>query len=294
MTMQPQGRPPLKQTPWQPPKPEVLQTYLDRHPSAAPSVWTQRGPLLMLGVLIAGALFVGGPAAWLLPWVGMIGLMIYGGRRLRQLQRLERRIERAQELAMLRHDRVALRSAWRLIPELQQQPMMQHRVILVIANGLESLGAYESAIVAYHRLLRDLSSDHPAAVHLKTRLAIASLMTDRLSDADEALRRLRGPIEPLQAGPIGATYRFASMLQAVRTAHYAEAIEESDGLLESLRPLGVDAGYGHALLAWCYRQRNDEGDAQQAEHWWDRATRLISESQLVQRLPELRGMVQRD
>lgn len=292
--MDPQARPPLKQTAWQPPKPEVLQTYLNRHPATPPSVWAQRGPLLMLGMLIAGALFVGGRTAWVLPWAGMIGLMIYGGQKLRKMQRLERRLERAQELAMLRHDRVALRSAWRLIPELQEHPMMQHRAILVIANGLESLGAYESAIVAYHRLLDDLSSDHPAAVHLKTRLAIASLMTDRLSDADEALRRLRGPIEPLQAGPIGATYRFASMLQAVRTAHYAEAIEESTGMLDALRPLGVDAGYGHALLAWCYRQRGDEGDTQQADRWWGRATRLISESQLIQRLPELRGMVQRD
>ncbi len=122
--------------------------------------------------------------------------------------------------------------------------------------------------------------------------AIASLFTHQLSDADDALRRLRGPVEALAQTPIDASYRFALLFQSVQTAHYAEAIDESDGLLEALRPMGVEAGYGHALLAWCFAQRNDadRDDASHARSWWQRATTLMPASALYARFPEIKGV----
>lgn len=275
---------------WKPPSAEALEAHLDRHAPEAPSPWLRRLPLMVLAGVVILALALRGPAAWLLPWLAFLGLIVYGSTRLRHVREFEKRLNRAQELAMLRHHRPALRSAWRLIPELVQHPAQQHRAVGVIAHVLDDLGGYDAAIVAYDRLLADLPDEHPGAVHLRVQRAIASLFTHQLSDADDALRRLRGPIEPFAESPIGAAYRFALLFQSVQTAHYAEAIEESDGLLEALRPLGVEAGYGHALLAWCFGQRNDaeRDDATQANTWWGRATTLLPAAAITARFPELR------
>lgn len=275
--------------PWNPPSAEALEAHLEAHPAQPTSPWLRRMPLIVLVVVIVLALTLGGPAAWLLPWFAFIGLIVYGGHRVQTVRRFERRISRAQELAMLRHHRPALRSAWRIIPELVQHPAQQHRAVAVLAHALDELGAYEPAMVAYDRLLEDLPDEHPGAVHLRVQRVIAALFTHRLSDADDGLRRLRGAVEPFAKSPIGAAYRFALLFQSVQTAHYAEAIEESAGLLEALRPLGVEAGYGHALLAWCFGQRGDTaaGDAAQAELWWQRATTLLPAAALRARFPEM-------
>lgn len=275
---------------WNPPTAEALEAHLDAHPAEPPSPWVRRMPLIVLVVVVVLALTLGGPAAWLLPWIAFVGLIVYGGQRMRAVRRFDRRLTRAQELAMLRHHRPALRSAWRIIPELENHPAQQHRAVAVIAHVLDDLGAYDAAMVAYDRLLEDLPDGHPGAVHLKVQRVIAALSTHRLSDADDGLRRLRGTVEPFEKSPIGAAYRFALLYQSVQTAHYAEAIEESAGLVEALRPLGVEAGYGHALLAWCFGQRNDEaaGDAAQAALWWRRATTLLPAAAIAARFPEMR------
>ncbi|MEM9418382.1 MAG: hypothetical protein AAGA25_04900 [Planctomycetota bacterium] len=276
---------------WRPPTPEALEAHLQRHPAITPSPWARRTPLFVLGGVIFLAVVMQGPAAWLLPWLALMGMILYGRQKLMARRSFERRLARAQELVTLRHHRPALRSAWRLIPELVQHPAQQHRAVAVLAHALDNVGAYDTAIVAYDRLLNDLPSEHPGAIHLKVQRAIASLFTYQLSDADDALRRLRGPVEPLTKTPIGASYRFALLFQSVQTAHYAEAIDESDGLIEALRPLGVEAGYGHALLAWCHAQRNDpeRDDANHAQSWWQRATTLLPASALRARFPEIKG-----
>ena len=278
--------------PWSPPTAEAVEQHLEAHRPAAASPWTRRMPLMILGGVVVLALLLQGPAAWVLPWAAFVGLIIYGGRRVRSQRRLERRVGRAHELAMLRYDRPALRSAWRLVPELIQKPALQHRAVLVIAQTLDRVGAYDAAIVAYDRLLEDLPEQHPGALGLKVNRAIAALHSERLSDADEALRRLRGPMESMAGTATDAAYRFALLFQSVRTAHYAEAIEESADLLETLRPLGIDAGYGHALLAWCHRQRNDPAadDITHAQRWWRRAVTLLPAAALRTRFPEIKGM----
>ena len=283
---------PRASTDWRPPSAEALAEHLEVHAPTPVSPWARRGPWLGFAVLVGLALAVGGVAAWLLPWAGFIGLIVYGGRRVRALRRLDARLNRAQELITLRHYRPALRQVWGLIEELQPHPAMQHRAVMILTQALDELGAHEAALIAYDRLLGDLPGEHPGAIYLKVHRAIASLFEHRLADADEALARLRGPVEEMPDSPAAAAFRFARLFQAVQTAHYHEAIAESDGLLESLRPWGVHAAYGHALLAWCYRQRNapDSGDPQQAARWWNRATTLMPAESLRQRFPLLQPL----
>lgn len=292
MTATTTNTPAISPPPWRPPTPEALEAHLREFAAEPPPPWVQRAPLILLGVVVVLALVLQGPAAWLLPWLAFVGLLIYGRQKVTALRGFEKRLARAQELVMLRHHRPALRSAWRIIPELVNHPAQQHRAVAVLVHALDDIGAYETAIVAYDRLLDDLPRDHPGATHLKVQRAIASLFTHQLSDADDALRRLRASVEPLAKTPIGASYRFALLFHSVQTAHYAEAIEESGGLVEALRPLGVDAGYGHALLAWCFAKRNDadRDDARQARSWWQRATTLLPASALQARFPEFKGM----
>ncbi|MEM7624374.1 MAG: hypothetical protein AAF333_01965 [Planctomycetota bacterium] len=282
---------PTTPTPWRPPSPEALEAHFAQHPPRPAGPWAQRTPLFVLVGVVLLALAIGGPAAWLLPWGAFVGLLVYGSQKVNAMRRFEARLARAAELATLRHHRPALRSAWRLIPELADHPALQHRAVVVIAQVLDQLDAHDAAIVAYNRLLDDLPGGHPGATMLKIHRAIAALFTHQLSDADDALRRLRGPVEEFDdATPTAAAYRFALLFQSVQTAHYAEAIEESGDLLDALRPLGIDAGYGHALLAWCHRQRNDAEaqDDVQARTWWRRATALVPAAALVRRFPELR------
>jgi tetratricopeptide (TPR) repeat protein len=284
--------PPETKTTWHAPTAEALAEHLRDHAAQLPSVWVRRAPLFVIGFLIAIALIAGGPGGWLLPWLGFLGLIVYGGRRLRKVRSLEARLNRAQELATLRHHRAALRAGWNLIRDTQAHPPLQHRAVVAVVQCLDEVGAHDAAIVGYDRLLDDLPPEHPGAAYLQTHRAIAALFTDRLSDADETLRRLRGPVEELPGSPTRAAYRFAKLFQAVRTAHYAEGIAESDGLVEALRPLGIDAGYGHALRSWCHRRRDDAqlDDAAEAQRWWQRAVTLVPAAALRQRFPELREL----
>lgn len=154
--------------------------------------------------------------------------------------------------------------------------------------------------MAYDRLLADLPGDHPGAVYLKIFRAISSLFEDRLADADETLRRLRGPVEAMPGSPAAAAYRFALLFQAVKTARYDDAIAESDGLIPALQPWGIQAGYGYALLAYCYQQsprtappapHDSASESSSLAHlWWERATALLSPHALRQRFPELATM----
>ena len=275
------------ETAWSPPTAEALGEHLAAHPPRRTPPWVARLPLVVLGAALGVGLLVGGPAGYLLPWAALIGMVVYGSAQVRRAQGLSSRTERAHELALLRHYRPALRSAWRLVPDLAIQPLLQHRAVAIIAHCLDDLHAHEAALVAYDRLLRDLPDEHPGAVMLTIQRAVAELSTHRLADADESLRRLRSRVEAFPASPVDAAYRYALLYQSVQTAHYAEGIAESSGLVDALRPLGLEAGYGHALRAWCHAQRDEPGEA---ETWWARATSLLPPRVLVARFPLLEAI----
>ena len=232
-------------------------------------VLTRTAASLLIGCVMIGALM--GLTHW----------------RLRRLRRLEARIVDAQELAMLRHHFPAFLLAWELMPAASAAPMLHGRLVAFIALCLDHLQAYDAAIVGYDHLIGHLPQDHPGSVQLQIQRAVAQLQTDRLTDADDAIRRLRGSAETMRSTATRAAYRLAQLLQHVRTNHFADATALAGELVNDLRPLGVDAAYGHALMALSYQRLDDAAARAQAAVWWSRATLLMPPSALVDRFREL-------
>jgi hypothetical protein len=229
-----------------------------------------------------------------LPWVGLAWLFGHNWVRAQRAMRLESQVRKSQETAMLRRYPRSLREAWRILPQATPMPALHSQTVAMISHCLDSLGCYDAAIVGYDYLLQRLPPGEAITVHIGVSRANAALGAERLSDADDSIRRLRGAVEPFKDTTISAAYRLAQLAQQVRTHHFAEGAEENDDLIEALRPLGIEAGYGHALLALCHykqNQRDGEADPQPsrdaARLWWDRATLLLPPATLLQRYPEL-------
>jgi len=278
-----------------PPSPKQVGAHLNQHPASPPSVWSIRTPLLIAAGLIVLSIAMDGPVGSLLLWVALGWLFGHSAYRTHKAQVLETLVRKSQELAMLRRYPEALRRAWRLLPKAQGNPMLHSQTVAMISHCLDALGAFDAAIVGYDYLLKRMPPGQPITVHLGVSRAFASLGAENLSDADDALRRLRGAVEPFDHTPISAAYRLTRLAQQVRTHHFADAVQQRDGLLEALRPLGVEAGYGHALMALCYTQQpQPDGDdsIDQTRKWWDRATLLLPPGTLIDRFPELKPLAE--
>jgi len=279
-----------------PPSADQVKAYLDKFPPRPPSralVWTgliamgialmltfsQTGGLLpFFGLMLAGAVFV--------------ALMI----RAWWLRELERRVGYAVEVGVWRDYPRSLRTAWLLLPRVTTVPQLHGRVVALIADSLDHQSAWDSAIVAYDMMLHHLPGDHPAAIQLRVRRATAQLFGDQLADADDELRKLRGVIDRFAGSVIAAGYRFAQLAQHVLTHHDDDAVAMADALLDDLRPLGIDAAFGHALLALSYQRlesRTQEPEAiEQSGRWWGHATLLLPVDVLVYRLDMLRPLAE--
>lgn len=282
-----------------PPTPDRLAQHLAEHPAV--SRRSMHG--LTLPVVVAGAVLLG-MVMLLVPALGMLivlvplGAVVWLAARVQKARALQQQVTRAWELAMLRDYRVALRRAWTLLPNVTAHPQLHARCVAVIAQVLDELACYDSAMVAMDHLLDRLPERHPMAIQVKLQRVNAALCADHLADADDALRKLRGTVEPLPDGTLTAGYRLARLVQDVRTGHFADAAQHAEDTARDLRPLGVHAGYGYGLLAYCQHQlalRNDDADvaAQQhgdAQRYWDQATLLIPPAALAQRYRELSGM----
>ena len=251
-------------------------------PQQASRFWSI-APLVVLGVVAGFTFTSSGILAALMPFVIVIGLMFAMGWRVRSLRRLEQRAVRVPELAMMRYDVQALRLGWRLLPQLRTLHELHGRTVAVMAMCLDQVGAYEAAIVAYDDLILRLPSDHPTTLQLVIQRTIVQLMCDDLTDADDALRRLRGMVEPFASTPIGASYHLAGLLQQVQTHHFADALDHAENLVEQLRPLGIDAGYGYALMALSHYKTNGPD----ADTWWSHATMLLPPATLIARFSQL-------
>jgi hypothetical protein len=117
----------------------------------------------------------------------------------------------------------------------------------------------------------------------------ALLAADRLVDADDELRRLRDLTETDEPNPLAAAMTLAQLWQRIVTNHFDDAAAMRHHLVEKLRPLGVEAGYGYALLHHPAAHTSTtpiDADAD-AHTWWRRATLLLSPAALVHRLPML-------
>lgn len=279
-------------THFQPPTAQQLEDHLLAHPPSPPTPWQQRIPWIVAMVLILLSFAVTGPISGLLPWIAIAWLLGHSSIRTRRALSLQARVKRTQEIAMLRRYTQALRLGWDLLPQAAISPQLHGHTVAMIAHSLDTLGHYDAAIVGYDYLLSRLPSDQPIAVHIGVSRAAAALGAERLSDADDSIRRLRGAVEPYAHTPISAAYRLVQLTQQVRTHHFDQGVEESQGLVDDLRPLGVEAGYGHALLALCHyhhpQNDNDTQDHQQAARtWWQQATLLLPPDTLIKRFPEL-------
>jgi tetratricopeptide (TPR) repeat protein len=278
-----------------PPTPDQLAEHLDQYPPRAVSGWGVWGPVGGVAILAMLGLAAGGPLALLLPWAAVLGLLLYLSYRVRRSRDLEAQTSAAQELAMLRQFPEALRTAWRLLPQLSQYPLLHARVVALMAHCLDQVKQYEAALVGYDYLIEHLPADNPGVVQLRVQRTLAALQSDRLTEADDALRRLRGVIDRYAGSAIAGGYRLAQLLQQVRTHHFADVVADADAddPLEALRPLGVEAGYGHAMIALAYRQAPQlapERAREAADLWWSRATLLLPEATLVDRFPDLRPL----
>lgn len=278
--------------PFTPPTAEQVQRHLDLHPPRGPSRLVAWLPILALAVVLLLTFVIEDGLVLLLPWLLLGAFFLYLGWRVRAARQLEARATQVQELAMLRRWPQSLRQGWRLLPSLTHIPELHGRVVASLAHDLDQLKAYEAAIVAYDFLIARLPAEHPGAVQLRVQRAMAQLASHHLTDADETLRRLRQVVDAYRQTTISAAYRLANLIQQIQTNHFADAVAEPGDLLEELRPLGVDAGYGHALLALAYSRMDDAAQRAQAGLWWARATRLLSPPALCDRFGELAPLTQ--
>lgn len=280
------------------PTPQRLEEHLRANPPRdAPSL---RGklPLLIIGVFAASLLLASYPLLAMLPWIGLLVFMGVMSGRVQRHRVLHQRVTRAWELALLREYREALRRAWTLLPQVCDQPELHGRCVAVIAHTLDELAGYEAATVAFDFLLDRLPAEHPLAIRVRLQYAAAAVAQGHLADADEALRKLRPVAEERPGSQISAAYALARLIQDVKTGHFAEALEHAGQTAEQLKPLGVEAGYGHGLLAYCCDQvadrLEDPDDAQRhrddAARWWRNATVLLPPAALAYRFHELAGL----
>jgi len=279
-----------------PPRLEQVEAHLQECSLRTASLWVLWAPLvgLLALILLAGAL--GPVAAAILPWFGLIALIGYFQWRNWRMRQLERQSLMTAELTILRRYPDALRQTWRLLPRVTTLPHLHASALAVMAQSLEELAEHESALLVLDTLLDLLPQDHPNARSLRITRVMLALHTDQLADADDALRRLRelGEADPPNA--LSAGYHLAKLYQLVKTRHDEDALSLEESLIDKLRPLGMEAGFGYALMALCYHrllQKRELTEEQQNELtqrrdlWWQRAKLLLPTERMYQRFEEL-------
>ena len=118
------------------------------------------------------------------------------------------------------------------------------------------------------------------------------LACDQLTDADNSLRRLRYVLDKYPGTIISAGYCMGQLYQQVRTNHFQDLLDNLDGVMDKLRPLGIDAAPGYAMIALaCFAMRQtDDKLLAQATVWWGRACLLMAPEVLVNRFDELKAI----
>jgi len=289
---------PAAPEPFHPPTPDQVAALLERHPPRAPQRWL--GVVLLLGMLVMVTLatVVSHPLTWLLPWGYLIGMIVFISQRVRQHRKIDQQSQQAHDMTMLRQHPEALRLLWGFIPAAATRATLQGQAIALMAHNLFQIGAHEAALVVFDHLRDQVPIDHPAAQQVAVRRAISLLMEDRLSDADDAIRRLTGALDEYAGTDLPALLLTAQLLQQTRTHHNNDAIltaGQPDTFTDTLRPLGTDAAYAHALVALAYQRESSKSQEpsiaqtlrNRAQDAWSNATLLLPRASLAFRFPEL-------
>jgi phage terminase small subunit len=281
---------------FKPPSPQQVTDHLQRCAPRVSRSWVTQLPLMLLLTAALMTLFAQNAMTAVLPWMILIGVVTYAMIRVRHVRNIQNRVMRISEWTQLEQHERATRAIWKILPIVQMMPELHGRLVALMAHNLDRLTAWPAAEVAYDYLIQRMPADHPGSIQLQLQRTVLQLFNDELSSADSNLRKLRPMAMELGVSPISATYHYAALLQQVRTYHFADAVAENkDALVEQLRPLGVDAGYGYALLAWCcyqlsLRNPDDPQWLEQARDWWHRATLLLPTQKLFARQDELKTL----
>ncbi|MAX27656.1 MAG: hypothetical protein CMJ19_24435 [Phycisphaeraceae bacterium] len=281
---------------FKPPSPEQVTDHLRRCAPRVSRAWVTQLPLILLLVAAGMTLFAQNALTAILPWLILIGVVAYAVIRVRHVRTIQSRVMRISEWTQLEQHERATRAIWKMLPVVQMMPELHGRLVALMAHNLDRLTAWPAAEVAYDYLIQRMPADHPGSIQLQLQRTVLQLFNDELTSADTNLRKLRPLAMEMSASPISATYHYAALLQQVSTFHYADAVAENkDELVDRLRPLGVEAGHGYALMAWsCYQLSLREPESttwmQQARDWWHKATLLLSTQKLLARQDELKAL----
>ena len=283
--------------PFSPPTVDQINKHLARYAPRISRMWINQLPLILLILAAVLTLIAGNVLTAILPWMLLIGVLIYTRLRVVRTRNIQRDVQQVHDWTQLGEHVQATRAIWRLLMITQLMPEVHGRLVALMALNLDKLTAYASAEVTYDYLIQRMPTDHPGSVQLQLQRTILQLFNDELSTADTNLRKLRPIAMEHPDTPICAMYAYGSLLQQIQTFHYADAVAENkDKLVAQLRPLGIEAGHGYGLMAWSYyqlslRSPDDLSLMEQAKNWWRKANLLLSSKVLIQRQPDLKQLV---
>ena len=280
---------------------EQVRDLIKRNGPRVVSVWVARLPMIVMIALVGVILVTDNEVAVMLPWLAFMGIMVWTILNVKRAKKAEARTNQLSELAMQRRYVQAIREAWVFLSErsVRGNPVLYIRVLSVIGHCLHEVGSYEAGTEVYNYMIEHVPSGNAQAMQMKAYRAIAWLMDDQLADADDAIRGLRHVREDYKNTVLSASVFFAELLQCVKTNSFEEGIGMAEKGLEELRPMGIEAGYGHGLIALCYVKHGEFGGEWKDEHengvklWWERAKCLIEEKYLLRKLPELGAVVEK-
>jgi len=270
------------------PTPDQVADHLAANVPRGPSRLVSWLPMMAFFAVLVISLAFDHVIAAVLPWMALVVVLWFVSARARRVRRLERQAVEVEEMAILRYHLPTLERAWQLLPSMVGVPSVHGRMVSCIAHCLDQLQLYDSAILTYSFLIDRLPGDHDQAVRLSIERSIAQLQMDHLADADDNLRGLRGLVLSINNTVINGAYQFAQLVQHVRTNHFEDAVALAPVLVEQLRPLGVEAAYGHALMALSCHHLSDSPGTDEVDVWWHRATLLMPAVELIHRFGELR------
>lgn len=281
---------------FRPPSREAVAERLAACPPRRLPGWLKWVPFGIAGLAVGAAAASPAGVAWLMPlpvlgagWVLVRGLSVAARQRVVAARRVRDR-------AMLRRHAEVLRLGWKALPAVSLTPTLWVQTVLAMGESLVALGKDDAAGACFEAVARVLPKGHPGLARLRVVEAMAALREDRLTDADDALRRARSTAGAwggsaaarAEAARFEVELGVATLYQRVRTHHFADGAELADGLRPRLGMIGVAGASGHALAALCYLRA---GRAEDAAAAWADATALVPAYVLVHRFAELAALV---